>query len=236
MTTTFSFPKLAYGFALAATLVSGGTAHAQFRPPHISAPRPSAPHVQPQSHGPALPSQGGFGLNVQPQSRGPALPSQGGFGLTDPSTGGNSSLAGRQTATSFTNSAYNGGNFPQGGYSQQPQQGYYQQPQQGYYQQPQQTAYQPSDGQRYQLPAGYQGYAAGSVINYGGATYTVAGDGTMTTYSRAYQGISQPAAGQRYQVPAGYEGYAAGSVINYGGASYVVNGDGTMTAYSSYNQ
>lgn len=38
MTTTFSFPKLAYGFALAATLVSGSTAHAWFGPPHISLP------------------------------------------------------------------------------------------------------------------------------------------------------------------------------------------------------
>ena len=295
MTTTFSFPKLAYGFALAATLVSGSTAHAWFGPPHISLPRPSVPNVHPQSSGPARPSQGGFHFHQADPATGgnsplagkSAHPSftnsannagnfpQGDLNLFDGMSGANSQLAGQQTATSFTNSAYNGGNFSQGGYSQQPQQGYYQQqpqqgyyqqpqqgyyqqpqqgyyqqpqqgyyqqpqqgyyqqPQQGYYQQPQQTAYQPSDGQRYQLPAGYQGYAAGSVINYGGATYTVAGDGTMTPAAGGYQqqaAVSQPIAPQRYQIPAGYEAYGPGTLINYGGANYVIGGDGTMSPY-----
>jgi len=281
MTTTVRFHKIAFGFALAATLVSGSTAHAWFGPPHISLPRPSVPHVQPQSHGPAntfretpprmhpdsldMSTGSNSQLSRPPGTFGPiANPN---FATNSPSGGNNPWSNGTMStfvgnaASNYPGGAYDAGYLPQGGYYQQPQQGYYQQPQQGYYQQPQQgyyqqpqqgyyqqpqqnyypqpqqgyyqqpqqTAYQPSDGQRYQLPAGYQGYTAGSVINYGGATYTVAGDGTMTTYSRAYQGISQPAAGQRYQVPAGYEGYGPGTLINYGGANYVIGGDGTMT-------
>jgi hypothetical protein len=122
------------------------------------------------------------------------------------------------------------GYIPQQPYYQPQQQVNYQQPQPGYYQQPQQdVAYPQGGGQRFQIPQGYEGYAAGSVINYGGMAYTAAGDGTMTTYSRGYQGVTAPSGGQRYQVPPGYEGSVAGSVINYGGASYVIAGDGTMT-------
>ncbi|HKM52307.1 MAG TPA: hypothetical protein VJY33_02795 [Isosphaeraceae bacterium] len=275
MTTTVRFHKIAFGFALAATLVSGSTAHAQFRLPHIPAPRPSVPHVQPPSRGPANTFREPFrvtprmndmsiGSNSQiSQQRGTFGPGANPNFATNFPNGGNNPWSNGTTsafvgnaASNFPSGAYDAGYLPQGGYYQQPQQGYYQQPQQGYYQQPQQnyyqqpqqgyyqqpqqgyyqqpqqTAYQPSDGQRYQLPAGYQGYAAGSVINYGGATYTVAGDGTMTPAAGGYQqqaAVSQPIAPQRYQIPAGYEAYGPGTLINYGGANYVIGGDGTMT-------
>ncbi len=138
MTTTVRFHKIAFGFALAATLVSGSTAHAWFGPPHISLPRPSVPNVPPQSQKPLQPSPN----NMQ---------------LWDPGSGANSSLPGKQTATSFTNSANNGSNFPQQGYSQQPQQSYYQQqPQQGYSQQPQQGySQQPQQGYSQQPQQSY---------------------------------------------------------------------------------
>ena len=87
--------------------------------------------------------------------------------------------------------------------------------------------------QRYQIPAGYENAAAGSVINYGGASYVIAGDGTMSPAS-ANDGGSAPAqpsqpAAQRYQIPSGYENSAVGSLISYGGASYVIGADGTMS-------
>ena len=103
----------------------------------------------------------------------------------------------------------------------------------------QQTSYQPtqtqSNGQRYQIPAGYQGYSVGSVISYGGNSYQIGADGTMTasssTTNTTTTAASQPASGQRYQVPAEYAGTAAGYIINYGGANYLTAGDGTMTPY-----
>jgi len=137
------------------------------------------------------------------------------LGITDFGSGGSSQVLGQTAPGTFTNSI--AGNAPQGGR------------QQG-------AVYQPSGGQRYQVPAGYQGSAAGSVIDYGGAAYTAAGDGTMTSYSRGYQGVTPPSGGQAYQIPAGYEGYGAGSVINYGGASYTAAGDGTMTAFAGEAQ
>jgi len=279
MTTTFSFPKLAFGFALAATLVSGSTAHAWFGPPHISLPRPSAPHVQQQPHGQARPPQGGMGRT----------PPQGGLNLADPMSSANSNVLGQSAHPSFTqsttnpnftspsnagynpasngtmsssvgngapfvtNSAYGGGYFPQGGYSQQPQQGYYQQPQQGYGQQPQQGYYQQPQqgydpqiqqtsmtvggGQRYQIPAGYEAYGPGSPISYGGANYVINGDGTMTSdtgpaqVAANIQGASTgPVSGQRYQVPAQYANSAPGSIVTYADHKYILNNDATMTA------
>jgi hypothetical protein len=97
----------------------------------------------------------------------------------------------------------------------------------------------PSFGQRYQMPAGYEGSAVGSVISYGGASYVVAGDGTMTAYAGAAQGGSNaaqttpgPVAGQRYQIPTELAGTAAGNTITYGGYNYLVRSDGTMTYYT----
>jgi hypothetical protein len=42
----------------------------------------------------------------------------------------------------------------------------------------------PIPGQSYQVPAEYAGYAPGSVINYGGYSYILGGDGTMTYYQQ----------------------------------------------------
>ena len=87
-------------------------------------------------------------------------------------------------------------------------------------------------GQRYQIPGGYEAYGPGTTINYGGASYVVGGDGTMTPAAGGYQqqaAVSQPTAPQRYQIPAGYEAYGPGTLINYGGANYVIGGDGTMS-------
>ena len=94
-------------------------------------------------------------------------------------------------------------------------------------------------GQRYQIPAGYSAYGPGTTINYGGASYVVGGDGTMTPTAGGYQqqaAVSQPTAPQRYQIPAGYEAYGPGTTISYGGANYVVNGDGTMATSASGSQ
>jgi len=276
MTTTFSFPKLAYGFALAATLVSGGTAHAQFRLPHISAPRPSVPHVQQQPRGPANTSgetsrmfDGSLGQNTKVSqgvgsfspSATPNFPTNFSNGGNNPWSNGTTSAFVGNAASNFPTGAYDAGYFPQGGYNPQPQQGYYQQPQQGYGQQPQQGYYQQPQqgydqqpqqgyyqrgydqqpqqqasvtggGQLYQIPAGYAAYGPGTTINYGGASYVVGGDGTMTPAAGGYQqqaAVSQPTAPQRYQIPAGYEAYGPGTLINYGGANYVIGGDGTMS-------
>ena len=76
MTTTFSFPKLAYGFALAATLVSGSTAHASvWTATHLVA----APERPASSRSPA-------GRHARLKAA---------LVLTDPATGGNSPLAGQ---------------------------------------------------------------------------------------------------------------------------------------------
>lgn len=129
---------------------------------------------------------------------------------------------------------YGGGNYVnQGGQFDQSQQGYYPPNQPGYYQQQQAAPYVANGGQAYQIPAGYAGSPAGSVINYGGASYVLGGDGTMSPYSGAVASTAAPAAVQRYQMPAGYTGYSAGSVFNYSGANYLVNNDGTMSPTSA---
>jgi hypothetical protein len=88
----------------------------------------------------------------------------------------------------------------------------------------------PVGGQRYQVPAGYEGYGAGTTITYYGYNYTIQGDGTMIYGSDSSTTTSSggPVAGQRYQVPAGYEGYGAGTTITYYGYNYTIQGDGTM--------
>jgi hypothetical protein len=89
---------------------------------------------------------------------------------------------------------------------------------------------QPTDdqgsGQAYQVPDGYAGYAAGTVISYGGSNYTIGSNGTMT--------LADQGAGQTYQVPDGYASYAAGTVISYGGSNYTIGSNGTMTLNVSY--
>jgi hypothetical protein len=40
-------------------------------------------------------------------------------------------------------------------------------------------AQSPVFGQPYQVPIGYEGYGAGTVISYGGASYVIQGDRTM---------------------------------------------------------
>jgi hypothetical protein len=60
-------------------------------------------------------------------------------------------------------------------------------------------AQSPVLGQPYQVPAGYEGYGAGTVISYGGSSYVIQADRTMlltaapTTYYQSY-----------YQAPATY--------------------------------
>jgi len=69
----------------------------------------------------------------------------------------------------------------------------------------------------YAIPGGYDS-TPDSVIEYGGATYTVNSDGTtMSPVS-----VDVPV----YAIPGGYDS-TPGSVIEYGGATYTVNPDGT---------
>ncbi len=129
----------------------------------------------------------------------------------NPAAGGRGLSYGNNGLSNYSSNSIDAGAFvqqPQQGFYQQPQQGFYQQPQQGVYQQPQpgyaqqyaaydpqtqQTMYQQiqptsyvaTATQPYQIPAGYQGSPAGSVISYGGANYLIGGDGTMTAYSGA---------------------------------------------------
>jgi len=149
---------------------------------------------------------------------------------------------------SYQNQAYNPYQYQQGGYGQpgyqpqwgpryyqrgyqQPVQGYYPQQRQAYYpqQQPQRGYYpqQPAAAQRYQLPAQYAGTAPGTTIAYGGASYVVNPDGTMSPGTAA---PAQPMSNTlRYQIPAQFTGTTPGSTITYGGANYVINNDNTMS-------
>jgi hypothetical protein len=91
-------------------------------------------------------------------------------------------------------------------------------------------------GQVYQIPDGYSGYAAGSVISYGGANYVLQSGGTMVLAAQG--GGYDPGPDQVYQIPSGYSGYPVGSVITYGGSNYTIGLSGTMvlvnkTTYSS---
>jgi hypothetical protein len=92
-------------------------------------------------------------------------------------------------------------------------------------------------GQPYQIPAGYESYPAGTLIEYGGNNYVTQSNGTMLlqtppgTQNNTAQSNVQ--SNQPYQVPAGFEGSPAGSVIDYGGNNYVIQGDGTMLAVSA---
>jgi hypothetical protein len=89
--------------------------------------------------------------------------------------------------------------------------------------QPGAMPYQGASGARYQLPPQYAGSAPGTTVSYGGASYVINADRTM---SRA----ALPAANAvRYQLPPQYAGSAPGTTVSYGGANYVVNADRTMS-------
>jgi hypothetical protein len=80
--------------------------------------------------------------------------------------------------------------------------------------------------QAYQIPDGYAGYAAGTVISYGGSNYTILSNGTMV--------LADQGAAQTYLIPAGYAGYAPGTVIAYGGSNYTIGLNGTMVLVNNY--
>jgi len=96
----------------------------------------------------------------------------------------------------------------------------------------------PIAGQPYQVPPGYEGYGAGTLVAYGGYSYVIQGDGTMLLSCPSVSCDQQPVCDQQpaddegdcqvFQVPDGYSGCAAGTVITYGDANYVLQGDGTM--------
>lgn len=94
------------------------------------------------------------------------------------------------------------------------------------------ASYSQPAGQQYQIPAGYGGVGVGSVVNYGGASYVINANGTMSPSSGSSAATpTTTAAVQRYQVPAQYAGTPAGYVINYGGVNYLTSVDGTMSPY-----
>jgi len=88
----------------------------------------------------------------------------------------------------------------------------------------------PVAGQPYQVPAGYEAYAAGTLISYGGFNYVIQGNGTMLLAEQTGDSSADPGPSddQAYLVPAGFEAYGAGTLISYGGFDYVIQGDGTM--------
>ncbi len=79
------------------------------------------------------------------------------------------------------------------------------------------------------------GYAAGTVITYGGANYTLQSNGTMILWSQG--GGFGSGGGGYFQIPSGYSSYAIGSVITYGGANYIIGANGRMkrTTGGGYN-
>jgi hypothetical protein len=92
-------------------------------------------------------------------------------------------------------------------------------------------AQSPVAGQPYQVPPGFTGYTAGTLITYGGFNYVIQDNGTMllaADSAGSSGGADQPVTGQPYQVPADFSGSDAGTVIYYGGFNYVAQGDGTM--------
>jgi hypothetical protein len=85
--------------------------------------------------------------------------------------------------------------------------------------------------QRYVVPPEFAGWPQGSTINYGGVSYVIGNDGTMSPYGGNARQTVQPTNPARYQIPAEYARMPQGSVINYGGASYMIGGDGTMSPH-----
>jgi hypothetical protein len=98
----------------------------------------------------------------------------------------------------------------------------------------QQQADDQSGCQVFQVPDGYSGCAAGTVITYGDLSYALQGDGTMALCAQGDD--SDSGSCQFFQVPDGYSGFAAGSIITYGGASYAIGVNGTMVLLSNAKQ
>jgi len=78
-------------------------------------------------------------------------------------------------------------------------------------------------GTQYQMPAHLSGYAPGTTVNYGGTSYTVNANGTMSPAAQ-WGGNAMT-----YQLPGQFERTTPGTIVAYGGASYVVNANGTMS-------
>ena len=66
----------------------------------------------------------------------------------------------------------------------------------------------PVFSQPYQVPAGYEGYGAGTLVTYGGYNYVIQGDGTMLVSSPSVTCNQQPATVSWYVTqPTGYHVY-----------------------------
>jgi len=74
----------------------------------------------------------------------------------------------------------------------------------------------------YAIPVGFD-TTPGTVVEYGGATYTVNPDGTTMSPIVVEEATTDVPV---YAIPAGYD-TTPGTVIEYGGAVYTVNPDGT---------
>jgi hypothetical protein len=86
-------------------------------------------------------------------------------------------------------------------------------------------------GQVYQIPNGFAGYPAGTVITYGGCNYVIQADGTMLLADQpdyTAGSCDDDDSGQSFQIPAGYGDYPVGSEIAYGDRFYRIGLNGTM--------
>ena len=113
------------------------------------------------------------------------------------------------------------------------------------------NAQAPMAGQPYAIPAGYEGYSAGTLITYGGYNYVIQDNGTMLladSQDNSGPDNGTPADSQdnsgpdngtpaddsvpidttAYQIPPGYESSQPGSQISYGGNDYTIMSGGTM--------
>jgi len=95
----------------------------------------------------------------------------------------------------------------------------------------------PIPGQPYQIPAGFEGSSAGTLIAYGGYNYVSQDNGTMLLADSQGNGTpdnsvpadnSVPIDTTAYQIPPGYENSQSGSQISYGGNDYTIMPGGTM--------
>ncbi len=99
------------------------------------------------------------------------------------------------------------------------------------------NAQAPMAGQPYAIPAGYEGYSAGTPITYGGYNYVIQDNGTMLLAdSQDNSGPdngtpaddSVPIDTTAYRIPPGYESSQPGSQISYGGNDYTIMSGGIM--------
>ena len=70
----------------------------------------------------------------------------------------------------------------------------------------------PVPGQPYQVPAGYEGYGAGTLVAYAGYNYVVQGDGTMQFSSPS---VSCNQSSTCHQQPAAFYSYAVQPTVSY---------------------